>query len=197
MESYFIGFDPRTAAEHFDVVGAQRRLDEILEVRALLELVEKVGLFIALGRPEEARSTANEALRQARLGGDRAMLARAKVANARVLRAEGRNEQAVVDLVDVVTESEGYDQHDLLADALRQRALCRLALEEPDLARADFNEALAVLIHANAAPREIDTTMIAIGALLDRGGGGVVGVGGVEASEASGPSGASAPSEAE
>jgi len=169
MESYFIGFDRRTLAERFDAVAAQRRLDEIVDYRGLLELVEKIGLYVALDRLDDARTTATEAMRQARFGNDREPLMQAKIASARILRADGRSEQAVSQLTDVVIEAETLRRTDLIADALRQRALCRLALDEPEPARADLNEALAILVRSNAAPREIDTTMIAVGALLDRG----------------------------
>ncbi len=168
MESYFIGFDRETLAERFDTAAAQRRLDEIADFRGLVELVEKISLLTALDRLDDARSTAIEAMRQGRFGNDREPLMQAKVANSRILRADGRNEQAISELTDVIIEAEAYGRSDLIADALRQRALCRLALDEGDLARTDLNEALAVLVRANAAPREIDTTMIAVGALLDR-----------------------------
>jgi len=169
MESYFIGFDRATLAERFDVIAARRRLDEIVDYRGLVELVEKIGLYTALDRLDDARTTATEAMRQARFGNDREPLMQAKIANARLLRTDGRSEQAVSQLTDVLIEAETLGRADLVADALRQRALCRLALDEPELARADLNEALAILVRANAAPREIDTTMIAVGALLDRG----------------------------
>jgi len=168
MESYFIGFDRETLGERFDTVAAQRRLDEIAEFRGLVELVEKIGLLTALDRLDEARTTATEAMRQARFGNDREPLMQAKIAGSRVLRADGRNEQSISELTDVVIEAEAFGRSDLVADALRQRALCRLALDDADGARTDLNEALAVLVRSNAAPREIDTTMIAVGALLDR-----------------------------
>jgi len=168
MESYFLGFDRVTLAERFDTAAAQRRLDEIADFRGLVELVEKIGLLTALDRVEDARSTATEAMRQARFGNDREPLMQAKIANSRLLRAEGRNEQSISELTDVIIEAETLGRPDLVADALRQRALCRLALDEAEPARADLNEALAVLVRANASPREIDTTMIAVGALLDR-----------------------------
>jgi len=168
MESYFIGFDRATLVERFDTVAAQRRLDEIADFRGLVELVEKIGLYTALDRLDDARATATEAMRQARFGNDREPLMLAKISNSRLLRAEGRNEQSISELTDVIIEAESLGRPDLVADALRQRALCRLGLDEPELARSDLNEALAVLVRANAAPREIDTTMIAVGALLDR-----------------------------
>lgn len=168
MESYFLGFDPETLDERFDLEAAQRRLDEIADVRSLNELVEKIALFVALGRREDAQQVAGEAMRQSRFTSDREPLMRAKISHSRLLRAEGRNEQSIHELSDVMVEAETAGRPDLVADALRQRALCRLAIDDAEGARADLNEALAVLVRANASPREIDTTMIAVGALLDR-----------------------------
>ncbi len=56
----------------------------------------------------------------------------------------------------------------MVADARGQRALVRVALGEHDAAREDLSEALAVLVRSGAEPLEIDLTMIAVGALLDR-----------------------------
>ena len=168
VESYFLGFDPETLAERFDYAAAKRRFEEIAEVRGLEELIEKIGLLVALGRPQDAQAVAAEALRQARFASDREPLMRARISSSRLLRAEGRHEQAIHELSDVVVHAGSLGRHDLVADALRQRALVRLAMDEPELARADLNEALAVLVRAGAGGREIDTTMIAIGALLDR-----------------------------
>src|SRR5690606_247721 len=168
MESYFLGFDPKTLAERFDYAAAQERYGEIAEVRGLEELIEKIGLLIALGRPDDAQAAAAEALRQARFASDREPLMRARIANSRLLRAEGRHEQSIHELSDVVVQAGHLGRHDLVADALRQRALVRLAMDDVDQARADLNEALAVLVRAGAGAREIDTTMIAIGTLLDR-----------------------------
>lgn len=168
MESYFLGFDPGTLAERFDYAAAQQRYAEIADVRGLEELIEKIGLLIALGRPDDAQAVAAEALRQARFASDREPLMRARISNSRLLRAGGRHEQAIHELTDVVVHAGNLGRQDLVADALRQRALVRLAMDDHEQARADLNEALAVLVRASAAPREIDTTMIAIGALLDR-----------------------------
>lgn len=168
MESYFLGFDPETLAERFDYAAAQQRYSEIAEVRGLEELIEKIGLHIALGRPDDARVAAAAAMRQARFTSDREPLIRARISSSRLLRAEGRHEQAVHELSDVIVQAGNLGRQDLVADALRQRALVRLAMDDPDQARADLNEALAVLVRSNAGGREIDTTMVAIGALLDR-----------------------------
>ena len=171
MESYFIGFDPVTLTERYDVAAARQRLGELADERSTAALTEKIGLLRVTGRPDEAQETATEAMRQARLAGDREPIARVKVARAQLLREEGKHEQAVQELSDAIAEAEANGWHGIVADARRQRALVRVALGEYTAARDDFNEALAVLVKDHATPREIDTTMIAVGALLDRVGG--------------------------
>ena len=168
MESYFLGFDAVTLAERYDVPSAQRRLDELADERSTAALAERIGLLRVTGRTEEAHEVATEALRQARLAGDREPLCRAKVARAQLLRDEGKHEQAIHELTDSISEANSSGWFGIVADARRQRALVRIALGEYDAAREDLSEALAVLVRDNAAPREIDVTMYAVGALLDR-----------------------------
>lgn len=168
VESYFLGFDPVTLAERFDAVIAQRRLDELADERSTAALAEKIGLLRVTGRRDEAHDVATEALRQARLAGDREPLCRAKVARAQLLRDEGKYEQAIHELTDSIAEASTSGWFGVVADARRERALVRIALGEFDAAREDLSEALAVLVRDNASPREIDVTMYAVGALLDR-----------------------------
>lgn len=168
MESYFLGFDPATLEERFDVAAAERRLEELGDSRSTAALQEKIGLLRVTGRGEEAAEVATEALRQARLGGDREPLARVKIARGQLLRSEGKHEQAIHELSDAIAEAQAGAWHDIVVDARRQRALAHIALEDYDAARQDLNEALAILVKEHGAPREIDVTMIAVGALLDR-----------------------------
>ncbi len=168
MESYFLGFDPVSLAERFDVPNAQRRLDELADERSVAALTERINLLRVTGRAEEAHEVATEALRQARLAGDREPLARVKVARARLLRSEGKHEQAIQELGDAISDALTNGWSGIVADARIQRGLVRVETGDDNAARDDFNEALAVLVRGKAAPRDIDTTMIAVGALLDR-----------------------------
>ncbi len=102
MESYFLGFDPVDLTEHYDVPVAQRRLDELADERSTTALAERIGLLRVTGRSEEAHEVATEALRQARLAGDRESIARVKVARAHLLREEGKHEQAIHELSDSI-----------------------------------------------------------------------------------------------
>jgi len=168
VESYVLGFDPVSLAERFDVEAARRRLDELADERSLAALVEKIGLLRVTGQAEQAHEVATEALRQARLVGDREPIARVKVARGQLLRAEGKHEQAVHELSDTIAEAAANGWTGIVAEARRQRALVRVALGEYEAARDDLSEALAVLVKNQGDPREIDVTMVAVGALLDR-----------------------------
>ncbi|MBO9627482.1 MAG: hypothetical protein J7484_14065 [Microbacterium sp.] len=172
MEAWFRGFDPATLAERVDVGAAERRLAEIVDARSVAGLAEKIGLLRVTGRLDEAQEAATEALRQARLSGSREALAEVKVARAQLLRSAGKHEQALQELSDAVAEAHDNGWGVIEAAARRQRALVRVALGEDAAARDDLNEALALLVKSDAAPQEIDVTMVAIGALLDRVGSG-------------------------
>lgn len=168
MESYFLGFDPVTLRERFDLLAVQERLEELGDLRGLDALVEKIGLLRVAGRLDEAQDAATEALRQARFEIDREQLARVKVARAQVVRAAGRLEQAAADLSDVLAEASAHGWSAIEADALHERALVHIAADRQEAARADLSAALVILIRDHASPLAIDSTMIAIGALIDR-----------------------------
>jgi tetratricopeptide (TPR) repeat protein len=162
------GFDTETLRDRFDEIAAQARLDELAAARSTDALIEKTHLLRIAGRTEEARQTAAEALREARHQPDRGPLARAKVARAGLFADEGKHEFALHELSDALAEAEASEWFDVVADARRQRALIHAALGEFAAAREDLNEALGALLRTDAAAHEIDLTMIALGAILDR-----------------------------
>lgn len=168
MESYFLGFDPRTLEERFDVDAADRRLEELGIRRDLDALVEKIGLLRIVGRIDEAQDAASGALRQARFEADREQLARVRVARAQVHRVAKRLDQAASELTDIIVEASAHGWSAVEADALHERALVHLALDRVDPARDDLNAALVILIRDHASAVAIDSTMLAIGTLLER-----------------------------
>jgi len=170
VESFFTGYDPVTLEERFDVTGAEHRLEELADRRGLAELVEKIGLLRITGDPDAALEVANEAARQARFAGDREPVLQVRIARAQVLRVQGKLDQAMQDLSTAIIEAEAADLWQIVAEARRQRALVKIALDDLHGARDDFNEALVVLVREHAGPTDIDSTMIALGALLDRAG---------------------------
>lgn len=170
MESFFTGYDPVTLAERFDVDGAERRLEELADRRGLAELVEKIGLLRITGDPDAALEVANEAARQARFAGDREPVLQVRISRSQVLRVQGKLDHALQDLSTAIVEAESAGLWALVAEARRQRALVKVALGDLHGARGDFNEALVILVREHAGPTDIDSTMIALGALLDRAG---------------------------
>jgi len=168
MESYFLGFDPVTLEELFDVDAAEHRLEELGIRRDLDSLVEKIGLLRIVGRIDEAQDVATSALRQARFEADREQLATVRVARAQVHRVAKRLDQASSELTDIIVEASAHGWSAVEADALHERALVHLALDRIDPARDDLNAALVILIRDHASPVAIDSTMLAIGSLLER-----------------------------
>ena len=168
MESYFLGFDPETLQERFDVDAAERRLDELGIRRDLDATIEKIALLRIVGRIDEAQDAASGALRQARFEADREQLARVRVARAQVHRVARRLDQAGSELTDVIVEASAHGWSAVEADALHERALVHVALDRVAEARDDLNAALVILIRDHASPIWIDSTMIAIGSLLER-----------------------------
>ena len=168
MESYFLGFDPETLHERFDVDAADRRL-EVLGIRRDLDaLIEKIALLRIVGRIDEAQDAASNALRAARFEADREQLARVRVARAQVHRVANRLDQAGSELTDIIVEASSHGWSAVEADALHERALVHLSLDRIDASREDLNAALVILIRDHASPVAIDSTMLAIGSLLER-----------------------------
>ena len=168
MESYFLGLDPLTLEERFDVEAAELRLAELGIRRDLDAVVEKIGLLRIVGRIDEAQDAASGALRQARFEADREQLARVRVARAQVHRAANRLDQASSEFTDIIVEASAHGWSAVEADALHERALIHVALDRIDPARDDLNAALVILIRDHATPLAIDSTMLAIGTLLER-----------------------------
>ena len=168
MESYFLGFDPETLQERFDVDAAERRLDELGIRRDLDATIEKIALLRIVGRIDDAQDAASGALRQARFEADREQLARVRVARAQVHRVARRFDQAGSELTDVIVEASSHGWSAVEADALHERALVHVAMDRVAEARDDLNAALVILIRDHASPIWIDSTMIAIGSLLER-----------------------------
>jgi tetratricopeptide (TPR) repeat protein len=168
MESYFLGFDPETLQERFDIEAAQLRLDALGIRRDLDATIEKIALLRIVGRIDDAQDAASGALRQARFEADRQQLAKVRVARAQVHRVARRFDQAGSELTDVIVEASSHGWSEVEADALHERALVHVALDRVAEARDDLNAALVILIRDHASAIEIDSTMIALGTLIER-----------------------------
>jgi tetratricopeptide (TPR) repeat protein len=150
-----LGYDPTTLREQIDPVALEERLVELGELRSAAALDEKVVLLRLAGKLDEAWDIANQAVRQARFGGDREMLALARVRRAQV-------QQALADLTDCVNEAHAHDWAATEAFALHQRGRVNFDLENYDAARRDFSDSLKVHVRIKSSPDEVDAAMIAI-----------------------------------
>lgn len=157
-----LGYDSTTLREIVDVDAARTRLADLGDQRSTLALGEKVGLLRVLGRLDEAFDTANEALRLARLGGDREALLLARLRRAQVLQFRGELDKALIELDDCVTESQARDWVRVEGYALQHRGKVRFDRDELAEALRDFKDALTVRVRNHAPSDEIDATMLAI-----------------------------------
>jgi predicted negative regulator of RcsB-dependent stress response len=157
-----LGYDPTTLREQVDPAALEERLEELGTLRSAAALDEKVGLLRLAGRLEEAWDVANQAVRQARFGGDREMLTLARIRRAQVQQAQGRLDPALTDLSDCVNEAHSHDWAATEAFALQQRGRVNFDLANYDAARRDFSEALKVHVRIKSSPDEVDASMIAI-----------------------------------
>jgi tetratricopeptide (TPR) repeat protein len=157
-----LGYDPTTLREQVDPVALEERLEELGSLRSAAALDEKVELLRLSGKLDEAWDIANQAVRQARFGGDREMLALARVRRAQVQQALGKLEPALADLTDCVNESHAHDWSATEAFALQQRGRVNFDMENYEAARRDFSDALKVHVRIKSSPDEVDASMIAI-----------------------------------
>ncbi|WP_243855088.1 tetratricopeptide repeat protein [Diaminobutyricimonas sp. TR449] len=160
--SIVVGYDPVTLREKVDLAALGERLDELGNLRSSTALNEKVGLLRLANRLDEAWDVANEAVRQARFGGDREALVFARVRRAQVQQYQGKLDVALVELSDCVTESRRHDWSAAEAFALQHRGKVYFDQQEYQSALRDFREALTIRVRIKAPGNQIDSSMVAI-----------------------------------
>jgi tetratricopeptide (TPR) repeat protein len=160
--SIIVGYDPVTLREKVDDDALLERLDEISPLRSSTALNEKVGLLRLAGRLEDAWDVANEAVRQARFGGDREQLALARMRRAQVQQFLGKLDAALIELNDCITEAHAHDWASAEAFGLQHRGKVNFELREFDAALRDFRDALTIRVRIKSSPEQIDSSMIAI-----------------------------------
>ncbi|PJJ73310.1 hypothetical protein CLV46_2896 [Diaminobutyricimonas aerilata] len=142
--------------------AASARLEEIGNQRSTPAVNEKVTLLRLLGRIDEAMVLANEAVRQARFGGDREMLLLARIRRAVLLHAQGKSDRALVELADCATEAGAHDWPQVEAFALQHRGRVSFDREDYEAALRDFRDALTIRVRIRAEAELIDGSMLAI-----------------------------------
>lgn len=167
MSTYLLGIEPSTLRERADLAAVDQRLLELGEERSLSALGERTDLLRLAGRIDEAMDVANEAVRQARFDGERERLVAARIRRAVVQQYSAKPDAALVELSECATEAANYGWAQTEALALQHRGTVNFELDRLDDAVRDLNDALIIRIRLNASPEQIDSTMIALGVLLE------------------------------
>lgn len=157
-----LGYDPSTLREKVDEAAVAARLGELGDERSASALDERAGLLRMSGRLDEALEVANEAVRNARGGGDREQILRARVRRAQVLQAQGKVDAAITEFDDCVTEAAAHGWAQTEADALQYRGTARFDQHDYPAAGRDFRDALIIRVRIQSPPELIDASMIAI-----------------------------------
>lgn len=158
------GYDPETLREIVDPVDCARRLDEIDGQRSLPALLERTWLLKVLDRLDEALTTADEAVRQARMAGTRRDLLRARVLHATVLQYRGAFPAALAEMSTCADEAEGQGWPGIAAFALLHRGKVSYDVADFDAARTDFKRALFLRQQAGAPEDRLQSTLMAVDA---------------------------------
>ncbi len=157
-----LGYDPSTLREKVDLVALGERLDELGEQRSAAALNEKVGLLRLAGRLDEAWDVANQAVRQARFGGDREQLVLARIRRAQVQQFMGRLDAALQELSDCAREAQAHGWQAAEGFALQHRGKVHFDRGEYPEALRDFKDALSIRVRIKASPDQVDSSMLAI-----------------------------------
>lgn len=157
-----LGYDPVTLREKVDLAAVGARLQELGDQRSLAALNEKVELLRLGGQLDEAMDVANEAVRQARFGGDREQLLLARVRKAHVMQFQGKLEAALVELGDCVREAAAHDWASAEAFAQQHRGTVHFDLKDYPAALRDFRDALTLRVRIKSSPDLVDSSMVAI-----------------------------------
>lgn len=162
MSNIVLGYDPSTLREKVDLAAIGERLNELGEQRSAAALNEKVKLLRLAGQLDDAWDVANEAVRQARFGGDREQLLLARVRRAQVQQFMGKLDAALVELGDCVREANAHDWANAEAFALQHRGKVYFDQQEYKLALRDFRDALTIRVRIKSSPEQVDSSMVAI-----------------------------------
>lgn len=156
------GYDPETLRELIDPRECEQRLDEIGAQRSLPSLLERVWLLKVLGRFDEALAVSDQSVRQARMGGTRKDLLRARVLHASVVHSRGNSVAAEQELTQCAVEADGHGWNAIAAFAVQHRGRMHFDNEDFLAARTDFKDALAMRQGAGAGNEELEFAIMAV-----------------------------------
>ena len=157
-----LGYDHVTLHEQVDQEALELRLIELGEGRSREILNERVGLLRLAGRLDEALDVANQALREARFGGDREELLLARMRRAQVQQSLGKLDVALSDLADCVAEARSHDWGMTEAFALQYRGKVQFELGQFDAAARDFRQALSIRVRIKAPSEQVQSSTLAL-----------------------------------
>lgn len=161
--SIILGYEPSTLREKVDLIEAGIRLAELEGHRDAPSLNEQVGLLRLVGRIDDAWDAANEALRNARVGGEREEVCLARIRRAQVQQARGKSDAALVELTACLEEARAHDWLGTEAFALHYRGRVHFELEDFAGALEDFREALALRERTDAPAALLESSRFAVG----------------------------------
>lgn len=156
------GYDPETLRELIDPKECEQRLEEIGSQRSLPALLERVWLLKVLGRFDEAKSLSEQSVRQARMGGTRKDLLRARILHASVSHSRGQSAAADQELTTCAEEAEGQGWPSIAAFALQHRGRVHFDNRDYAAARRDFKQSLFFRQQSGADQEELDAALLAV-----------------------------------
>jgi hypothetical protein len=156
------GYDPNSLRELVDEAECEGRLAEISEQRSLPSLLERVWLLKVLGRLDEALVLADEAVRQARMGGTRKDLIRARVLHATVLQYRRAHGAADHELATCVAEAEGQGWVSIAAFAHQHQGRNAFEAGDYEQARQSFKRTVFLRREAGADDAALEAALLAI-----------------------------------
>lgn len=160
--STITGYDPLTLREQVDVSAANKRLDELGNLRSLTALLEKVTLFRLLNRLEDAWNVANEAVRLTRFSGNREDLLAARIVRAQVQHAQAKLPAALSELTLCADEAGTHEWGGLEAAAQLALGKVRFELAELPEAKAAFTAAVFLFERLGASLGDLESALVAI-----------------------------------
>lgn len=158
------GYDPETLRELIDPKECEARLEEISAQRSLPALLERVWLLKVLGQFDDALKVSEQSVRQARMGGTRKDLLRARILHATVVHSRGGSIAAEQELTMCAEEAEGQGWPGIAAFAVQHRGRLNFDNADYSQARHDFKKSLFLRQQAGADESELESILMYVDA---------------------------------
>lgn len=160
--SIVLGYDLTTLREKVDLEAANARLAELVGLRDMASLNERVSLLRLVGRLDDAWDAANEALRNVRFTGDREQACFARIRRAQVQQFQGKLDAAQIELTSCVDDARNHDWASAEAFALQHRGKVHFDQRDYSSAINDFRTAATIRTRIGAPEEQIQSSLVAI-----------------------------------